>query len=87
LETLTPIIEADRWRNRRKMAWLAMGAGLLFPALLLFTNSSQLGTIAGPFYIFVGMVVATYIGAAVVDDHWQRDNYVRPETYSDRGRG
>lgn len=71
------------------MAWLAMGAGLSFPALLLFTNSSQLGAIAGPFYIFVGMVVATYIGAAVVDDHWQKGNinYVRPETYSDRGRG
>lgn len=71
------------------MAWLAMFAGLLFPVLILFSNSNQLGAIAGPFYVFVGMVVATYIGAAVVDDHWQKENarYSKPEINSDRGRG
>jgi len=47
----------DRWRNRRKMAWLSMLAGLLFPLLLLVTESAQLGLIATPFYVFVGMVV------------------------------
>jgi hypothetical protein len=88
LETVEPI-EIDRWKNRRKMAWLAMGAGLLFPVLILFSNSNQLGAIAAPFYVFVGMVVATYIGAAVVDDHWQKDNvkYIRSENVTDRGRG
>lgn len=71
------------------MAWLAMGAGLIFPALILFTDSSQLGAIAGPFYVFVGMVVATYIGAAVVDDHWQKENarHTESQINSDRGRG
>lgn len=64
---------ADRWRNRRKMAWLSMLAGLLFPLLLLVTESAQLGLIATPFYIFVGMVVTAYIGGAVVDDHWQQE--------------
>ncbi len=63
----------DRWRNRRKMAWLSMLAGLLFPMLLLVTESTQLGLIAPPFYVFVGMVVTAYIGGAVVDDHWQRE--------------
>ncbi len=64
---------ADRWRNRRKMAWLSMLAGLLFPLLLLVTESAQLGQIATPFYVFVGMVVTAYIGGAVVDDHWQQE--------------
>ena len=64
---------ADRWRNRRKMAWLSMLAGLLFPLLLLVTESAQLGLIATPFYVFVGMVVTAYIGGAVIDDHWQQE--------------
>jgi len=70
---LDPVIEVDRWKNRRKMSWLAMIAGLLFP-LLLFTNSPHLGVIAGPFYVFVGLVVTAYIGGAVIDDKWSRDN-------------
>lgn len=60
--------EYDRWRNRRKMAWISMIAGLLFPMLLLVTESDQLGAIAAPFYVFVGGVVAAYIGFATVED-------------------
>jgi len=63
----------DRWRNRRKMAWLSMTAGIAFPLLLLFAESDQLGAIAGPFYIFVGAVVGAYIGFATVDDRWQKE--------------
>ena len=62
----------DKWRNRRRMAWLSMIAGLAFPLLLLATDSDQLGAIAGPFYIFVGAVVGAYIGFATVDDRWQK---------------
>lgn len=80
--------DVDRWKNRRKMAWLSMLSGLLFPILILFTDSTQLGAIAGPFYVFIGMVVATYIGAAVVDDHWQKQDsrYDRPEVNRDMRR-
>lgn len=53
------------------MAWLALLAGLLFPVLLLWTESDQLGAVAGSFYIFVGAVVGAYIGFATVDDRWQ----------------
>lgn len=87
LETVK--VSLDRWKNRRKMAWLSMLAGLLFPVMILFTDSNQLGAIAGPFYVFIGMVVATYIGAAVVDDHWQnkdRNEYIRHQDYSDSHR-
>jgi len=58
----------DRWRNRRKMAWLSMLAGLFFPLLILATESPTLGQIALPFYGFVGAVVAAYIGFATYDD-------------------
>lgn len=63
----------DRWKNRRRMAWLALLAGLAYPLLLLFTDSPELGSVAGPFYIFVGAVVGAYIGFATVDDKWTND--------------
>ena len=52
------------------MAWLALVAGLLFPLLLLYTESDQLGSVAGAFYVFVTGVVASYIGWASMDDKW-----------------
>jgi hypothetical protein len=64
------------------MAWLSLVAGLGFPLLLLYTESPQLGAVAGPFYIFVGAVVGAYIGFATVDDKWTQD--ARHETNSDR---
>jgi hypothetical protein len=60
--------EKDRWKNRRRMAWLALLAGLAFPLLLLYTESEQLGAVAGAFYVFVSAVVASYIGWATIDD-------------------
>ena len=58
----------DKWRNRRRMAWLSMIAGLLFPLLILGTNDPNLGAIAVPFYMFVSAVVGAYIGFATWDD-------------------
>ena len=60
--------EKDRWKNRRRMAWLSLLAGLAFPVLLLFTESAQLGAVAGAFYVFVTGVVMAYIGFATYDD-------------------
>jgi hypothetical protein len=64
---------ADRWKNRRRMAWTSLIAGLLFPFLLLYTESEQLGAVAAAFYVFVGAVVGAYIGFATVDDRWQKE--------------
>jgi hypothetical protein len=58
----------DRWKNRRKMAWLSMIAGLLFPLLILASESPTLGQIALPFYGFIGAVLASYFGFATWDD-------------------
>lgn len=63
----------DRWKNRRKMAWSSLIAGLLFPLLLLWSDSDQLGSVAGAFYVFVGAVVTVYIGGSVVDDNNFKD--------------
>lgn len=63
----------DRWKNRRRMAWLSLIAGFLFPCLLLVTESDQLGAIASPFYVFVTGIVGAYIGFAAIDDKWQRE--------------
>jgi len=59
----------DRWKNRRRMAWLSMLAGLIFPCLILVSESPTLGTIAMPFYIFVSAVVGSYMGFATMDDN------------------
>jgi uncharacterized membrane protein len=62
----------DRWKNRRRMAWLALVGGMAFPAIILITDSTQLGAIAWPFYTFVGAVVGAYVGFATADDKWQK---------------
>lgn len=62
----------DRWTNRRRMAWISLLSGILFPLLVLFTANEQLGTIAGAFYMFVSAVVGSYIGFATFDDKWQK---------------
>lgn len=66
--------EVDRWKNRRKMAWLSMIAGLLFPLLILGTDDPNLGSIAAPFYVFVSAVVGAYIGFATYDDTHRNPN-------------
>lgn len=63
----------DRWKNRRRMAWISLIAGLLFPLLLLYTESNQLGSVAGAFYVFISSVVGAYIGFATMDDKWSKE--------------
>jgi hypothetical protein len=60
--------QADRWKNRRRMAWLSLLSGLAYPVLILATDNPQLGAVAGPFYIFIGAVVGAYIGFATQED-------------------
>ena len=59
----------DRWKNRRRMAWLSMLAALVFPLLILASESPTLGAIAIPFYLFVTGVVGAYMGFATIDDN------------------
>jgi hypothetical protein len=54
------------------MAWLSMLAALVFPPLILVSESPTLGTIAMPFYVFVSAVVGAYMGFATIDDRWHK---------------
>jgi hypothetical protein len=68
--------QADRWKNRRRMAWAALVGGLAYPLLLLYTESDQLGAVAGPFYVFITGVLASYYGWATVDDNNHKDDAI-----------
>lgn len=58
----------DKWKNRRRMAWISLWAGLAFPLFLLVADSELIKAVAGEFYLFVGGVVMIYIGAATWRD-------------------
>lgn len=59
----------DRWKNRRKMAWMSLLSGIFFPCILLITpNGTDLATISIPFYTFISAVVASYVGFSTWDD-------------------
>jgi len=63
------VTEQDRWKNRRRMAWVAMWSSMLYPLLLIAqADGVALSQIAGPFYLFTGAVVGAYIGFATWDD-------------------
>ncbi len=61
----------DRWKNRRRMAWLAMLAGLIYP--LIPMSEQMAAVLTAPFYFFVGSIVGSYVGFSTVDDKWQRN--------------
>ncbi len=58
----------DKWKNRRRMAWISLWAGMLFPFLVLFSDSELVKALGSEFYLFVGTIVAVYIGAATWRD-------------------
>lgn len=54
-----------RWKHRRRMAYLALIAGLLAPVIAVW--APNLGDMAWPFYTFLGLVVSVYIGGATME--------------------
>lgn len=69
---------ADRWKHRRRMAWISLIAGIVFPILILiaipFGKQDALVAIAAPYLLFISSVVGAYIGFATADDKWQKPN-------------
>lgn len=56
------------WRNRRRMAWIALLGGMAYPALVLVTDNDAIAGIAPHYYLFAGAVVGAYIGFATWGD-------------------
>ncbi len=62
-------IATDRWKNRRRMAWIAFGSTILYPFLAAVLSNEVVTSLATHHYTFATSVVMIYIGGAVVD-HW-----------------
>ena len=54
----------QRWFHRRIMAYMSLAAALLYPLLMLVTDSGLLADIAWPFYALCGSVLGAYIGTS-----------------------
>lgn len=58
-----------KWKNMRRMAWLALLMGLAYPVLLAMGISGEtLVGIAPSFYMFVSAVVGAYMGFSTWGD-------------------
>lgn len=61
----------ERWKTRRRMAWVAFGALLMQTPLLMFMDKDWITSASGILISVVGFlagIVMVYIGAATVDD-------------------
>ena len=61
----------ERWKTRRLMAWLCLGALLLLPLFILFQDKDWLISAAGIIQALItlfGGIIMVYIGAATLDD-------------------
>jgi len=63
--------EKDRWRDTRRMAWLSMIAGCIFPFLVVLTENQDLSGLAMPFYTFLGAVIGVYVGFSTWQSKWK----------------
>lgn len=69
-----------RWKNRRRMAWLTLGATLCYTFIMMILPSEKiaaLAAISSYFYVFAGGVVGSYIGFATLGDKHDMDNISR----------
>jgi len=57
----------DRWRWRRRIALVSLGAALLYPVLAAF-GPAAIVEIAWPLYAFLGANVGAYIGTAAWEE-------------------
>lgn len=55
------------WKNRRRMAWSSLVAGLAYPGVATLLDAGVASAVTGPFYLFVTGVVVVYTGAATAE--------------------
>lgn len=68
---MTNKLTRERWKTRRQMAWLCLGALLLLPLFILFQDKDWLLSAAGIIQALItlfGGIIMVYIAAATVDD-------------------
>ena len=57
-----------RWQNMRRMAWLCVGAGLMYPLFALLVDVADLVAVAPFFYLFATSIVGAYMGFSTWGD-------------------
>lgn len=74
-EPITAKQAADRWKNRRRMAYISLLAMIgATVALFWFVPADRLDTLQEPvgwFYIAMASIVGAYCGFATFDDKWR----------------
>lgn len=68
----------NRWKHRRRMAYIALVSCLVVTYFCLFKISEsrlQAATeVITWFYITMGSIIGAYVGFATLDDKWQNKN-------------
>jgi hypothetical protein len=69
------ILDDERWKHRRRMAYISLAAVMLVTYWCLFEIEVErvkaLDTIITWFYIIMGSVVGAFVGFATLDDKWK----------------
>ena len=69
-------VAALRWRNRRRMAWIALISMLVVTFICLFAVPTErltaLDSIITFFYLTMSGIVMGYLGFATLDDKWKK---------------
>jgi len=74
-DSTTKTILKDRWKHRRRMAYIALFAILVVTYVCLFKIDARkldaLEVIVTWFYVTMGSIIGAYVGFATLDDKWQ----------------
>lgn len=72
------ILLSNRWKHRRRMAYIALFSILVVTYLCMFKIDSQkikaLEVIITWFYVTMGSVIGAYVGFATLDDKWRKSS-------------
>lgn len=75
LDKTTKTLIRDRWKHRRRMAYIALLSILLVTYACLFKievkRLDALEVIITWFYVTMGSIIGAYVGFATLDDKWQ----------------
>lgn len=71
------ILVANRWKHRRRMAYMAMISVVAMTYHLMLyipvEKVKALETIITWYYITMGSIIGAYVGFATLDDKWKKD--------------
>lgn len=66
------VLDNERWKNRRRMSWIALWATLLVTAAMMFfvpeARIEKLDEVVVWFYVSMASIIGVYIGSATFAD-------------------